>query len=78
MFEERGKFLEMMCKHEAEVKRMCSILVHDFSDIYEICLELVTRLDKRGERLTEGIRDGVVAASSIFVQCGLHNTLTPT
>ena len=30
-------------------------------------LEPATRLDKRGEHCTEGIRDGVVAASSIFV-----------
>ena len=37
VFEEHGKLLEMMCKHEAEVKRMCSILVHDFCDIYESC-----------------------------------------
>ena len=32
-----------------------------------LIVEPATRLDKWGERCTDGIRDGVVAASSIFV-----------
>ena len=32
-----------------------------------LIVDPATRLDKRGERCTDGIRDGVVATSSIFV-----------